>query len=236
MRGFLVAALILFSAFTAKAEDGLTGIRGSPEAIAKAQGMVEAMGGLYIWKELKTLYFEHRWFHLEAKDIILETEVIALTESASYFKMESEVYFQARAYTPTAGWRLRFNEFTRTTDEEAKANAHRARFNLYRIARGIAVGDPFFEVRLGEGGRLDFYDSEGTFHTWVKLNGWNEPVVWWTEDFRYTFGPMESYGNIRVPAWAVYDEAIWRYEMVSLTGSRDEPDPDVFLPPEPYRE
>ena len=47
---------------------------------------------------------------------------------------------------------------------------------------------------------------------------------------------MERYGNLRVPKWAITAGGLVRYEMVSLTGSNQPPDPALFVPPPEFRE
>ncbi len=47
---------------------------------------------------------------------------------------------------------------------------------------------------------------------------------------------MKQFGNLRVPNWAIYDNGGTRYEMVSLTGSHEPPDPALFGPPAEFRD
>jgi hypothetical protein len=56
-----------------------------------------------------------------------------------------------------------------------------------------------------------------------------------TPEYRYTLGPLKRFGNLRVPAWGVYDNGTTRYEMISLSGDSKPPDPSVFLPPREFR-
>ena len=109
-------------------------------------------------------------------------------------------------------------------------------FNFYRLVRAVAIGDPYYEVRFGEGDipgtrRLEFYGPDGKLGGWVILNARKEPIVKATPEYRYTLGPLAQFGNLRVPAWGVYDNGTTRYEMISLTGDRQPPDGSLFLPP-----
>ena len=47
---------------------------------------------------------------------------------------------------------------------------------------------------------------------------------------------MKRFGNLRVPDWAVYENGITRYQMISLEGSNRAPDEELFVPPEEFRE
>jgi hypothetical protein len=68
-------------------------------------------------------------------------------------------------------------------------------------------------------------------HGWIILNFRREPLVWATTQYRYTFGPMKQFGNLRVPNWAVYENGVTMYEMISLIGSNQSPDLSLFSPP-----
>ncbi len=68
-------------------------------------------------------------------------------------------------------------------------------------------------------------------HGWINLNARREPLVWAKTQYRYTFGPMKRFGNLRVPNWAVYENGTTMYEMISLVGSNQPPDPSLFEPP-----
>ena len=68
-------------------------------------------------------------------------------------------------------------------------------------------------------------------HGWIILNARMEPIVWATTQYRYTFGPMKRFGNLYVPDWAVYENGITRYQMISLKGSNKAPEDELFRPP-----
>lgn len=216
----------------------LTGLRGDPAAIADAEAMVEAMGGLAIWGEVEAVQFVHEWHIFNRPDIYLENEILDLTGPRSYVTMESEVYHRVRAYSPeNSYWNIVNGEFAYATDE-AHANAmERAPFSIYRIARGIARGDSYYRVEFGPMKdmpgvtALEFHGPDDEIHGWILLNTRKEPVVWSTTQYSYSFGPLQRFGNLRVPAWAVTGGGRVRYEMVSLTGSRERPDPSLFEPP-----
>ncbi|MGD2136388.1 MAG: hypothetical protein PVF27_09515 [Gemmatimonadales bacterium] len=78
---------------------------------------------------------------------------------------------------------------------------------------------------------LEFRGPDGEPHGWILLNARKEPVIWATTQYAYSFGPLERYGNLRVPRWAITGGGRVRYEMVSLTGSNEAPDLSLFAPP-----
>jgi hypothetical protein len=242
MRSFVMfSCFVLLLSRLSVAQEGPTGVRGDSLAIADAQAMVEAMGGMDIWAQLERVHFVHRWYPWYRTDSYLEDEILDLTGPRSWVEMKSEVYHRVRAYSPEHRyWSVRNGEFEYGSDEMFENAMERAPYSIYRIARAVAIGDSSYEVRFGEGDiprsrRLEFYGPDGIMHGWIILNARKEPLVWATTQYRYTFGPMKRFGNLRVPNWSVYENGITMYEMISLTGSNQAPDPSLFMPPAEFR-
>jgi len=95
-----ILALALSFAVETTIADEVSGLRGDPAAIADAMAMVEAMGGLVIWRDLEAVHFVHEWDIVNRPDRYLENEILDLTGPRSYVTMESEVYSRVRAYSP----------------------------------------------------------------------------------------------------------------------------------------
>ncbi len=96
------------------------------------------------------------------------------------------------------------------------------------------------EGRFGPGDipgtrRLEFYGPNSLLGGWVILNARKEPIVKATPVYRYTLGPLQRFGNLRLPAWGVYDNGTTRYQMISATGANQPPNPGLFLPPAEFR-
>ena len=224
------------------AQDQMTGLRGDPEAIAEAEAMVETMGGMEIWAQLKSVHFVHRWYPWYRADSYLENEILDLTGPRSWVTMESEIYHRLRVYSPEHKyWNIENAEFAYASEESFNNAMKRAPFHFCRLARGIACGDSFYEVRFGRGDiprsrRLEFYGPDGELGGWIILNARREPIVWATTQYRYTFGPMKRFGNLRVPDWGVYENGSFFFEMVSLKGSNQVPDSERFIPPPEFRD
>jgi hypothetical protein len=240
-RYFLFMVVILIIAPFGPADEKMTGVRGDPDAITEAEAMVETMGGAAIWSRLKSVHFVHRWDPWYKVDTYLENEILDLTGPRSWVKEESEIHHKIRAYSPEHKyWSVTNGKFERGSEERLNNALERAPFSIYRIARGIARGDPYYEVRFGGGDiphsrRLEFYGPDGKLHGWIILNARREPIVWATTQYRYTFGPMKRFGNLRVPNWAVYENGITRYDMISLTGSDQAPELSLFAVPEEFK-
>jgi len=236
----LLLILLCLSSTLAVAKDA-KGLRGDAAAIADARAMVETMGGATIWSQLQSLHFVHEWFPWNREDAYFEDEILDLTGPRSFADRNSEISHAMRAYSPEGKrWSLNNGEFSYAGDKELNEDLERAPFNFYRLVKGVAADDPFYEIRYGKGDipgtqRLEFYGPKGELGAWVILNARKEPIVKATPVYRYTLGPLKEFGNLRVPAWGVYDNGTTRYEMISLTGDNQPPDPSLFLPPEEFR-
>ena len=222
---------------TGTAQVSMGGLRGTPDAIAEAEAMVETMGGKAIWSRMNSIHFVHEWFFWNRVDSYVENEILDLTGPRSWIEMKSEVYHRLRAYSPEFNyWNVINGEFSFGSAEQSRSLVEGAPFHLVRIIKGIAVGDSYYEVRLGKGEfpdsrQLEFFGPDGTRGSWIILNARKEPVVWAVNDFKYTFGPMKRFGNLRMPEWAVTGNGAVVYEMISLTGDRNAPDLSLFAPP-----
>lgn len=220
---------------------GAGGIRGESAAIADAEAMVNTMGGMTIWARLKSMHFVHEWYPWHRVDSYVENEILDLAGPRSRADRKSEISHTIRAYSPEGKrWDVDNGKFEYAGEDALRADLKRAPFNFYRLVRAIAVGDPYYEVRFGEGDipgtrRLEFYGPDAVLGGWIILNARKEPIVKATPEYRYTLGPLRRFGNLRIPAWGVYDNGATRYEMLSLSADSEPPDSSVFLPPPEFR-
>ena len=58
------------------AQEKMEGVRGDPEAMADAEAMVETMGGVEIWRQLKSVHFVHEWYPYHRVDSYIENEIL----------------------------------------------------------------------------------------------------------------------------------------------------------------
>ncbi|UCD05372.1 MAG: hypothetical protein JSV98_09685 [candidate division WOR-3 bacterium] len=238
MKSFMIFLCLIIPLLNLSyAQEKMGGVRGDPSAIAEAEAMVRAMGGMEIWAQLKSVHFVHEWYPWYRIDSYIENEILDLTGPRSWVEEKSEIHHRIRAYSPEHKyWSITNGEFAFGSEESFRNAMERAPYSIYRIARGVAIGDPYYEIRFGAGDiprtrRLEFYGRDSVMHGWIILNARREPLVWATTQYRYTFGPMKRFGNLRVPNWAVYENGTTMYEMISLVGSNQPPDPSLFEPP-----
>jgi hypothetical protein len=219
---------------------GEKGLRGETAAIADAEAMVEAMGGLALWAQLKSLHFVHRWYPWNRMDSYVENEILDLAGPRSWADRKSEINHAIRAYSPEGKrWDVNNGVLVIASEDALDNDLNRAPFNFYRLVRAVAVGDSYYEVRFGQGDipgtrRLEFRGPDGVLGGWVILDARKEPIVKATPEYRYTLGPLRRFGNLRVPAWGVYDNGTTRYELLSVTGDNQPPDTSLFLPPQEF--
>ena len=218
-----------------------TGMRGDPEALADVVAMVETMGGISVWSQMKSIHFVHEWYPWNRVDSYIENEFIDLTGPRSYADRKSEINHSIRAYSPEGKrWDLNNGELVYANESALAKDLKRAPFNFYQLVKAVAVNDSRYEVRFGDGDipttrRLEFYGPDGELGGWVILNSRKEPIVKATPTYRYTLGPLKSYGNLNIPSWGVYDNGWTRYEMISVIGDRNPPDISLFLPPTEFQ-
>jgi hypothetical protein len=236
LNSLAIAGLLLMAAVDALGDEQ-PGLRGDPAAIEDAQAMVEAMGGLDIWRAVESVHFVHEWDIANRPDRYLEHEILDLTGPRSYVTMDSEIYSRTRAYSPEHGyWSITNGEFARGSEESLANAMERAPYSIYRLARAVARDDDELEVRYGtrdglpQFPTLEFAGPDGDAHGWIILNARKEPIIWATTQYIYVFGPLARFGNLRVPDWATTNEGLVRYEMVSLTGSPQRPELELFAP------
>lgn len=241
-----VAGMAMAAAAPAQDKDAArgqpAGLRGEETAIEKARLMVATMGGPAIWARLACIHFTHEWHPWNRPDTYVENEVLDLVGPRSLADRKSEINHAIRAYSPEGGrWDLRNGTLAHGSAAALASDLARAPFNFYRLVRAVAIGDPHYEVRFGKGDipgtrRLEFYGPEGILGGWIILNARNEPIVKATPDYRFTLGPLKRFGNLRIPAWGVYDNGTTRYEMIALSASDKAPDAALFLPPPKFRD
>lgn len=233
----LFIILILFYSSSASAQETPKGLRGDSKAIIEARVMVETMGGIDIWKQLKSLHFVHEWHPANRVDTYIENEILDLTAPKSWVNRKSEISHAIRAYSPEGKyWNLKNGVFSYGSTEIWKAAMKRAPFNFYHLVKAVAANDSFYEIRFGKsniptGIQLNFYGPDGILRGWIILNAKKEPIAKATPEYTYTLGPLKRFGNILVPNWGVYGSGYTRYEMISLLGDNQVPDHKLFIPP-----
>ncbi len=210
----------------------------SDTTVAKtcAHDLLKNMGGKNLWEKMTYVKFQHVWYPIN-KESYIEDEIIDLVEIRSWVQMKSEVYKRIRAYSKENGYWSITNGVMSKANEMSLQNAiKRGPYNFYRILKAIATNNSRYEFKIGESEipaaqALEIY-YDGEYGGKIILNGRMEPLVWETMQYKYTFGPLRKYGNLSHPAWAVYNNGSYMYEMISLFGFAEELDSTIFIAPD----
>jgi len=148
--GFVALAINCTAIPKVSAQEAI-GLRGDPAAIEQAEAMVETMGGMALWRDLKSVHFVHEWDIANRPDRYVENEIIDLTGPRSYVTMKSETYSRLRAYSPEHRyWNVVNGEFAFASDSSFANAMERAPYSIYRLAWAIANGDNRYELQIGE--------------------------------------------------------------------------------------
>jgi len=100
------------------ASQGAKGIQGDSLAIADARAMVETMGGMAIWAELKSVHFVDDWYPWNRVDSYIDNEILDLTGPGSWADRKSEINHTIRAYSPEGKrWDVTNGEFAYASEE-----------------------------------------------------------------------------------------------------------------------
>lgn len=226
MRLFLAIVLVLATEFSQATV--AQGLAGDTDAIARANVMIERVGGAEIWAQLASLHLKQR-FHLTARrESIIHEEWIDFRTPRLYVSIQSELTTRLRAYDESGGWFLRDGEFSRFTDEQLAMERAFWKRDMFRMFHLIAAKDPGIELRLNGEHRLEVYERGGQeLLCWFRLNLRSEPVLWGAsvgdDSLEFMFGPLEQYGSIRVPRWGGFTDGSWRFDMLDARGSIQAP-------------
>lgn len=211
-------------------------LAGDAAAIARAHEMVERVGGREIWSRLASLHLKQSFHLYTREESIIHEEWIDFATPRLYVSIQSELTNRLRAYDESGGWYLRDGTLTRFTEEQLATERGFWKRDMFRMLHLIAAGDAGIEVRMNGEHRLEIYERGGKEQLcWFRLNLHSEPVLWGAtvgkESLEFIFGPLEQYGNIRVPRWGGFTDGSWRFDMLDARGSLQAPKVSYQPPP-----
>lgn len=213
------------------------GLAGEPAAIARAQEMVERVGGRQVWSMLASLLLTQRFYIQTRRESVVHQEWIDFKVPRIHVTIESELTRRQRAYDERGGWFLRDGTLTRFTEQELATERGFWKRDMFRMFHLIASEDPGIELRMNGQHRLEVFErGSGELLCWFQLNVSSEPVLWGAavgeDSLEFLFGPLEQYDNIRVPRWGGFTDGSWRFDMINARGSALPP-PVSYDPPAP---
>lgn len=211
-------------------------LQGDEAAIALADEMMAAMGGREVWAEAVWMHAKERSASLNQKNLLAYEGWRGLQIEAGRYRIENEDITYEQAWTPEGGARILNGEYLQFDEERLAGEVDfwpREIYTLYhRFAAGdetlrlISEGERAFRVENAETGA-----SMGSFT--ISLEG--GPVLWSSgdteDDVTYVYGPLEAFGDIKLPAWGAQTNGAWRFNYLDATLHADPPPADLFAPP-----
>jgi len=230
-----IVIILLVDISTLKAQDSA---KGDSTALEATMALIDHMGGKDVWSQLSQIKFQHRWYPVN-RESYLEDEVIDLTNIRSWVRMKNDSYERVRAYSPEYGyWSWTNGNLVQNNEASWESAKARGPFNIYRFLRELSLGNTRYELKMGDSDiptakKIEIH-FDGVYGGSITVNYDFEPLVWETMDYTYTFGPMESYGNIRHPKWAIYNKGSFRYEIITVKGSKKATEMTLYKLPDEY--
>ncbi len=223
-----INTLVISFAIPAHAE-----LQGDKEAIALADEMVAAMGGHEIWASAHWMYAEERSFSGRRKLGLDYKGWRDLRTPRGKYQVESPEISYQQSWTTEGGWRVLDGDYE-TFDAERLANE--VDFwprEIYTMYHRFAAGDSDLRLIHEEGRKFRVEHAEtaaplGTFT--ISLEG--GPLIWSSgdtdEDVTYVYGPLKSFGPIKLPAWGGQTSGGWRFNYVDAKLYHEAPPADFF--------
>lgn len=233
----VLSALLLASLAAGTANAGE--LRGTPEAVAKVDLMLERLGGHENWAEARTLHLVYSGWQTGPAKYLREEAWRDLTqpyEHITYAESDEMAPYLTFNLTPETSWLWVRGENRMFPADEHAVNVDFWSFDFYTVLRNLAAGDERLTVSLSEDERVVITGPDGADWGWFEIDETGQPVRWGAsygdEALSYLYGPVTVFGAVSFPAWGTAADGSWRfdYETVELL---DEPVPvDLSPPPE----
>ena len=224
----LVVAVVLAAAMT------LPAARAQDEAgKARAEKLLEAMGGRAAWAKVKFAHVEAIHDDFSIKEPFTNKIWNDFTAPRVRLEAKNGEIDRRRAIDGAVGWRFRDGEQTALTLEQHEDERAWWEANIYRTLHRLAVADPELSARAVGDHRIEIIRRDGKRLNWFHLNQRGEPMLFgtWESEAGTAFGPLASNGQIKYPKWGARPDGSWRYEIVRLVTSGKTPSEVSFSRP-----
>ena len=230
-----IALLAMVFPFTAPAHAAL---QGDEAAIALADEMVTAMGGHEIWASAHWMYAEERSYSGRQKlGLDYKGWRDFRTPQGKYEVVSAEISYK-QSWTTKGGWRVLDGEYQEFDADRLAGEINFWPREVYTMYHRFAAGDETLRLTHIEGRKFTVEDAQtgaplGSFS--VSLEG--GPVIWSSgdtdEDVTYVYGPLKSFGPIKMPAWGGQTSGGWRFNYVDAKLFHEAPAADLFTSSRP---
>lgn len=231
--GGLAAICFAFGAGPASAE-----LQGDAEAIALADEMVAAMGGREAWATAAWLHAKERAFSLNHKNALKHEAWRGLQIQGARYRVKSDEIAYEQAWTTERGARVLNGEYLEFDEERLADEVNFWPREIYTMYHRFAVGDDALRLIKEEGRSFRVEHAEtaapmGRF----SISPEGGPVVWSSgdtdDDVTYVYGPLKSFGEIKLPAWGAQTNGAWRFNYTDASLHSDALPADIFTLPSP---
>jgi len=195
------------------------GIRGTPEAVAAAERLLEQAGGAATWRKP---VFEARERGYLSSGQVAELKITRdLARPARRLESRTPQRTIIEWISPDGGWTRHDGDEASMSAEELAAKLQGLRQEPYAIYHRIAIGDPRMRVELRDGGALYFFDGDERLLCWFQLAP-NGVLLGWGNFYdgainQHWYGPVADMGDANLPRFGVAASGNFRFEYLGTT-------------------
>lgn len=231
----IVAVVSFLSALIATPPAAHAEMQGDEEAIALANKMIIAMGGHQVWADAIWMHVKERSSAPSQSRILAHEAWRGLQVQQARYSSKNEDISYEQAWNLSEGWRVRNGEyqtFDKARHEEEISFWHR---EIYTMYHRFAVGDPALRLISTEENAFRIEHAEsgaplGSFS--VSAEG---GVLVWSSgdsdfDVTYVYGPLKSFGAIKLPEWGAQTNGGWRFNYLEASLHTSQMPADLMTP------
>lgn len=200
---------------------------------ARAEHLLEAMGGRAAWAQVKFVHVEAIHDDVSIRDPYTNKIWNDFTAPRLRLEAKNVLIDRRRVIDGESGSRWRDGEQSTLTPEQFEDERSWWEANIYRTLHRLAVNDPDLSARAVGEHRVEIFRRDGKRLNWFHLNQRGEPMLFgtWDSEAGTAFGPLASAGQIKYPKWGARPDGSWRYEIVRLSTADKAPADISFSKP-----
>jgi hypothetical protein len=233
---FAVLLLSLFGRLTVFAQGFAAS--SDKEAVGMARSMVASLGGKEAWASARWLYVREEAYFSDRKQPAVAEYWRRFDEPGYWGRIISPEFSRRGSVTRNGSWREVDGNLSDRTREEHQNQVGWWFRDIYTMYHRLAKED--VSLRLVKSNRLlkrfeVINDETGEDLCWFEVDG-SGAVVKWSTTFgivsvEYIYGPLKSFGNIKMPAWGALVDGSFRFYYLAAELRTDSPKPPFEKPP-----
>ncbi len=200
---------------------------------ARAEKLLEAMGGREAWAKVKFVHVEAVHDDVDIAQSFTNKIWNDFTAPRLRFEARNAELDSRRVIDGEKGERVGASGRSALTAEQIEDDRKWWEANVYRTLHRLAVNDPDLTARAVGKHRVEIFRKDGKRLNWFHLNQRGDPMLFgtWDSEAGTAFGPLASSGQIKYPKWGARPDGSWRYEIVRLVASDKVPTDVSFTEP-----